>query len=74
MSVVALVEQILSYKTLFFSIVAMVSSAFLPVVNNSLRAMLTETCTSGSDPRSLLPLLKCTTRCLTVLTSIVWSP
>jgi len=68
-----LIEQILSYRTLFFNIVTVVSCAFLPVMKKkSLHAELVNICTSGVD--LLLPLLECTTHCLPVLTSTVWSP
>ena len=56
-----MIQQILSYKTLFFNIVTTISSAFLPVMNKSLHAALITICTSAGDPLLLLPLLKCTT-------------
>ena len=43
-------------------------------MNKKLHAMLIITCTSRGDPLSLLPLLKHTTQCLTVLISTVCSP
>ena len=46
----SLAEQILSYKTLFFSIVTTISCAFLSAVINSLHAMLVKTCIYGGDP------------------------
>jgi len=51
-----LIEQILSYKTLFFSIVTIISCVFLPAMTKSLHASLVTICTSRGDP--LLPLLK----------------
>jgi len=45
-----LIEQILSYKTLFFSPVITISNAFLPAMNQSLHNMLVEVCTSRGDP------------------------
>jgi len=69
-----LTQQICSGKTLFFSIATTMSYAFLPPVNKGLRAALVNICTSGTDPLSLSPLLKCTTHCLTVLMATVWSP
>jgi len=45
-----LIEQILSYKTLFFNTVTTVNYATLPAMNKSLHAMLVKICTSGSDP------------------------
>ena len=44
-----LIEQILSYKTLFFSIVTTISYAFLPAMNKILHAALVKICTSGGD-------------------------
>jgi len=43
-------EQILSYKTLFFNIVTTINYAFLPAMNKSLHAALVNICTSGADP------------------------
>ena len=68
-SIVTLIEQILTYRTLFFNIVTTMSYAFLPVMNKSMHAMLVKTCTGGGDPL----LLKCTTHHLTMFTSTVWS-
>jgi len=45
-----LIGQILIYKTLFFSIVTIISCAFLPVMNKSLHAMLIKIYTSKGDP------------------------
>ena len=56
-----MIEQILSYRTLFLNICAITSYAFLSALNKSLHAMLVKICTSRGDPLSLLPLLKCTT-------------
>jgi len=56
-------DQILSYKMLFFSIVTTISYinyAFLPVMNNS----------HAHKMQPLSPLLKCTSHHLTVLTSL----
>ena len=64
----------LSYKTLFFSIVTTISCAISRAMNKSLYAVLIKMGTSRDDPWSLSPLLKCTTYCLSVLTSTVWSP
>jgi len=70
----SLIEQILSYKMLFFSIVSTMSFAFLPVVYRSLHAVLVTICTRRSDPLSVLLTLKCTTHQLTALTYIFLSP
>ena len=43
-------------------------------MNKTLRATFIKICPSGSETLLLSPLLKHTTHCLTVLTSIVWSP
>jgi len=67
-----LIEQIHSYKTIFFDIFTTISYVFASAMNKCLHAVLVKTCTSKGDP--LLPVLKCTTYCLTVLTSTVWSP
>jgi len=67
-----LIEQILSYKALFFNTVAVISYAFLPAMNKSLHAMLVNFWTLGGDP--LLPQLNCTTYLLAALTSTLWSP
>ena len=69
-----MVEQILNYKTLFFGIVTTSSYALSPVKHQNLHATFEKVCTSGDDPLLLLPLLKHTTYCLTVLTSTVWFP
>jgi len=45
-----LIELILSYKTLFFSIVTTVSFAFSPVMNKSLHAELGKIGTGEDDP------------------------
>ena len=47
-------------------------TVFSSAINKSLHATLIKTCMSRGDP--LLPLLKCTNQCLTVLTPTVWSP
>ena len=65
----SLIEQILSYKRVFFNTVTTTSSAFSPAMSKSLHAALVTICTSRDDP-----LLKCTTSVsLTVLTTTVWS-
>jgi len=64
----AVIEQILSYKTLFFYIVTTISYAFLPAVK-SLCAAIVKICTSGDGPQSLLTHLKCTVYSFTVPTS-----
>jgi len=65
-----MIERILGYRTLFFTLVPTMGSAFLPAMNKSLHDVLIRACTSGGDP--LLSLLKCThLPPLTVLTSIV---
>jgi len=69
-----LMKQIFSYKTLFFNVVTTISSVFLPAMIKSLCATLVKIYASGGDPLSLTPLLKCTTHCLTALTSTTWSP
>ena len=71
-TIIYLIEQILSYKTLFFDIITTMSCAFSSVMNESLHAVFIEVCTCGGDP--LLPLLKCTVHCLSVLTPTVWFP
>ena len=53
---IALREQILSYKALFFNIVTTISYAFSPVMKRSLHSALLKICTRGGDPLSLLPL------------------
>jgi len=45
-----LIEQILSYKILFFSIVSTISYTFSPVMNKSLPAAHIKVCMSGADP------------------------
>jgi len=45
-----LIEQILSYKKLFFNTVTAISSAFLPAMNKTLHAVLLKTCTSRGAP------------------------
>ena len=42
-----LIEQILSYKTLFFNTVTIISNAFSPAMNKSLHAILIKICTNG---------------------------
>jgi len=69
-----LIVQFLHYETLFFITDTIISYVFSPATNRSLRATLIVICTSGGDPLSPSPLLKCTTLCLTVLTSTAWSP
>jgi len=66
-----LIEQILSYKSLFFNTVTTISSAFLPVINKNLLAALIKACTSTGESMPLLPLLECTSYHLTVLTFTV---
>lgn len=67
-----LIEQILSCKTLFFIIITMISYVFLPAMSKSLHASTVRICMGRGDP--LLPLLKHTTQCLTLLTSTLCSP
>ena len=45
-----MIKWILSYKTLFFSIVTTISYAFSLVINKSWNAVLVKICTSESDP------------------------
>jgi len=45
-----LMEQIFTYKTLFFNLITTTSYAFLPVMNKSLHATLVKICTSKGDP------------------------
>ena len=59
-STLCLIEQILSYKTVFFNIVTTISYVFSPVMNFRLHAMLIKTCISGGDPQLLASLLNCT--------------
>jgi hypothetical protein len=42
-----LIEQILSYKTLFFDLVTTIGYALSPAMNKSLHAALVKICTSG---------------------------
>jgi len=67
-----LIEQILSYKILFFKLVTTISCAFSPALNQSLRAVLEKFSTSRDDPLSLSLLLKRTAPCLTVLAYAGW--
>ena len=67
-----MVEQILSYEAIFFSLVTVISYAFLPVMKKSMHAALVKICSSRGDLFS--PLLKCSTHHSTVLISTVWSP
>jgi len=60
-------EQILSYKTLFFNVVITISYTFLPEMNKILHAVFVKICTSRGDPLLLSPLLNCTTHSLSVL-------
>jgi len=46
----SLIQQVLSYKSLFFSIVTTISSAFPPAMNKSPHAALVKICTSRGDP------------------------
>lgn len=45
--------RVLSYKTLFFNVVATITYAFSPVMSKSLHAMLIKICTTGGEPLSL---------------------
>ena len=45
-----MIEQILSYKTLFFNIVTTISYVFLSAINKRLNAALVKIRTSGGDP------------------------
>ena len=45
-----MIEQILSYKTLFFDIVTTIGYALSPAMNKSLHAALVKTRTSGGGP------------------------
>ena len=45
-----LIEQIFSYKTLFFNTVITISYTFSPVMNKSLYAVTVIICTSGGAP------------------------
>ena len=64
---ITLLEQILSYLTLFVNTVTTTSCVFLPAMNKS---YVPHSCASRGDPLSLL---KRTTHCLSVLTSTDWS-
>jgi len=55
------------------TLITTISFAFSPAINKRLHAVLVKICTSGGDPLLLLPLLKCTTYHVTVLTSTVCS-
>ena len=68
----SLVEQVLSYRMLFFNTVTTISNAVSPRMKN-LHASLVTIWTCASDWLSLLLLLKCTTHCLTVFTATGWS-
>lgn len=72
-----MIKRILSYKILFFSIVTSTSYAFLPAMNKSLHAVLVDISMVVWNVACLTLLsllLKHTTHCLTVLTSMVWFP
>ena len=58
--------EVLSCKTLFFSLVTNISYAFSSAMNKSLYAAPVKICTSRDD--TLLPLLKCTIHYLAVFT------
>jgi len=45
-----LIEQILSYKKLFFDVVTTIGYALSPAMNKSLHAVLVKICTSGDGP------------------------
>jgi len=45
-----LIEEILSYKTLFYNIVTTTSYAFLPAMNKNLHATPVKIHTSGREP------------------------
>jgi len=47
-----LIEQIISYKTLFFDVVIAIGYALLPAMNKNLHAPLVKICTSGGGPLS----------------------
>jgi len=68
------IEQIHSYRTVFFSVTTTITYVFLPAMNKSLHAVFVNTCTSGHDPLSTSTFLKCTTHHPTVLTPTVRSP
>jgi len=67
---IKLMEQILSYETLFFIIIIAISCAFSLVMNKSLHAALVKIYTSRSEPQLLL--FKCITYCLTVLLHLLF--
>ena len=67
-------SKVSATKIQFFSIVTIISCAFLPEMNKSLHATLRKICTSKDVPLSLSPLLKSTMHHPTVLTFNVWSP
>jgi len=48
-----LIEQVLSYKALFFTTAATISYAFSTVMNKSMHATIVKICSVGGDP--LLP-------------------
>ena len=52
-----LIEQVLTYKTLFLNIVTIISCAFSPAMKENLHAMLIKICISGGDALPLSPLL-----------------
>jgi len=68
-----LIEQIPSYRTLFFNIVTTMSYAFSPAMNK-LHAAFIKICTSRQWPTVSVAMLKRTTCHFTALTSTVWSP
>jgi len=45
-----LIEQVLNYKTLFFSIITTISYGFSTLMNKNLHAVLVKICTDGVDP------------------------
>ena len=69
-----MIEQILSYKTLFFSIVTTLSCALLPATNKSLYTALIIIYTNRGDPvfHSCYDGIIAETYHLAVLTSTVW--
>jgi len=44
-----LIEQIFSYKTLFFNVDTTIPYVFSPAMNESLKAVLIKICTSGGN-------------------------
>jgi len=66
-STIALVDRANSQLQ---NIVMAISYAFSPATNKSLHATLAKICTGRGGPPSLLPLLKHSNHCLTVLTSM----